>query len=51
MKRSTTTIIWVQPWDSGNWVIKSVEIEVHAVYGTSSGSSNPYFACLGDLLC
>ena len=37
VKLSTTTIIWVQPWDSGSWVMKSVEIQVHAAYGTSSG--------------
>lgn len=34
VKQSTTTIIWVRPCDSGNWVMKAVEMDVHAGNGT-----------------
>src|ERR1700712_137933 len=51
VNRSTTTIIWVCPCDSGRWVMKSVEIDVHAAKGVCSGCNSPYRACLGDLLC
>ena len=34
VNRSTTTIIRVLPFDSGSWVMKSVEIDVLAAYGT-----------------
>ena len=40
----------VCPCDSGKWVIKSVEIEVHAAKGICNGCSSPYRVCLGNLL-
>jgi len=27
---STITSIWKCPWDSGSWIMKSVEMEAHA---------------------
>src|SRR6195952_1100050 len=51
VNRSTTTMIWVYSCDSGRWVMKSVEIDVHAAKGVCSGCRSPYRACLGDLLC
>jgi len=30
VKPSTTTMLWVCPWDSGNWVIQSTEVDVLA---------------------
>ena len=49
VKRSTTTIIWVFPSDSGSATMKSTEIDFHGAYGTSRGCRSPYFACLHDL--
>src|ERR1700704_1603345 len=45
VNRSTTTMIWVYPCDSGRWVMKSVEIDVHAAKGDFTGCENSY--CLG----
>ena len=51
VNRSTSTIIWVYPCDSGRCVMMSVERDVHATKEVCSGCSIPYCACLGDLLC
>jgi len=48
---STITRIRVGSCDSGTSVMKSVEMEVHALKGIFSGCSDLYHLCLGHLLC
>jgi hypothetical protein len=49
VNRSTTTIIWVYPSDSGRVVMKSTDIDTHGEGASSKGCNKPYLACWGDL--
>src|SRR5205807_8418042 len=47
---STMTQILVYPADSGNPIMKSIEMDFHGRSGTSIGDSSPNFLCLAVLL-
>jgi len=47
---STITYIFVYPSDFGNPTMKSMDIAVHGLIGTSKGSRSPYFLCRMTLL-
>jgi len=47
---STITHIFVYPSDFGNPTIKSMDIAVQGLIGTSKGSRSPYFLCQMTLL-
>ena len=48
---STMTQIFVYPGDLGSPTMKSMDMEVHGLIGTSIGSNSPYFLCQMTLLC
>src|SRR5207237_838230 len=47
---STMTQIFVYPADSGNPIMKSIEMDFHGRRGTSIGNSSPNLLCLAVLL-